>query len=66
MEFTDVQGRKLTACLISSDEVNGTVSRDGAATPVVLPFKQLSESSQKVVPEWVEKGGNLRENYKIV
>lgn len=65
MEFTDVQGRKLTARLVSSDGVNVTVSRDGAAAPVVLPFKQLSEGSQKSVTEWVEKGGNLRENYEI-
>jgi len=65
MEITDVQGRKLTARLVSSDGVNVTVSRVGVAAPVVLQFKQLSETSQKAVTEWVEKGGNLRENYEI-
>lgn len=65
MEFTDVQGRKLTARLVSSDGVNVTVSRDGAPAPVLISFKQLSEASQKAVTDWVEKGGNLRENYEI-
>jgi len=65
MEFTDVQGRKLTARLVSSDGVNVTVSRDGAPAPVVLPFKQLNETTQNAVTEWVGKGGNLRVNYEI-
>lgn len=65
MELADVQGRKLTARLISSDGVNVTISRQGSLTPVVLPFKQLNETSQQAVNEWVAKGGNLRESYEI-
>ena len=65
VELTDLQGRKLTARLISSDGVNVMVSRDAAVPPVVIQLKNLSEDSRKVVSEWVEKGGNLRESYDI-
>jgi len=65
LEITDLQGRKMNARLVSSDGQMVNIARDGDQKKFALPMTQLDGTTQRLVFDWIEKGGSLLETYEV-